>query len=640
MVTHIKSRRALHILSMLGIVVAMLLASCDPPPTPTPKVSDVSSPAPSIPMPTASDVSSPIPSTPTSVAQTIPSGTVKIEGQPRFLFGANYPWYNYGTDFGENAWGHNGISVKRNEVETDFDTLAGMGVRVVRWFVFADGRAAPEFAADGSVTGLDGQVYADLDAALEIAQEHNIRLILVLLDFQWLAQQKNEDGVLLGGHADSIEDSAKRQTFFQQALQPLLERYGQNPYILAWEIINEPEWAMDDPNIQTNQPLVRIPPEIMQSFVGEAAAFIHQHARQLVTVGSASRRWWDRWENMGLDLCQVHYYPWMEKDTPLNFPSSGLNTKLPCILGEFPTSVSGTETTFTLDQYYQTILKNGYAGAFPWSLRAEDQYSKLNESNSTVQAWAQDLADSIEIPAPVGWVAPPSIPTETPTPYPTKTPTLQPTHTPTLGALPTFSFASPTMSAPGGDPAMYGFELRDGEWVAQNYEDSQAVTAVSRVSSPVYLGKYALRLDVNLVAKDAHLSKGEAFVDVKTFEPLDHSVGPYDLQNGTITCWMYLPGEAYNVNYAPWIGFQVFAKDKKFRSEYGSWQRVHVTHVDQWLRVQLKPRRYVAPDGYMDKGFDPSVITLIGVKIGVDDYYARPGTSYQGPVYADSCSWK
>ena len=649
MVACTRPQKRLHPLVTLVILFSMLVGCTTPTPVVTPTEGEVSSPVPPTRTQSAQSPSStlveqtasPVPPTSTStrVAQTVSTGRVDIEGDPWFLFGANYPWHSYGNDFGENAWGHNGVSSARTEVEADFEAMSAMGVRVVRWFIFTDGRAAPEFAPNGSVSGLDDKVFADLDAALDIAQKYNIRLILVLLDFHWLAPQKNESGVLIGGHADTITETAKRETFHKNALLPLLQRYGKHPYILAWEIINEPEWAMDDPDIQTDQSLKRVPPEAMQGFVKEAADLIHKNTVQFVTVGSASRRWWNFWEDSGLDLCQVHYYPWMEKGSPLNFPSGDLDPNLPCILGEFPASAPESEATFTLDQYYQTILDNGYAGAFPWSLRANDQYSRLDEARSTVQDWASRLTGTIEIPTPVGWVTPTLPPTQTPVPSSTPSSTALPAATSTPQPAPAVSLASPTVFAPGADPAMYGFELRDHEWVHQTYKDSQAVTGVSRVSAPVYAGDHALQMVVNLMPFDPYISKGEAFVDVMAFEPLDGSVGPYDMQNSTITCWMYLPHEAYAGNHSPWIGFQVFAKDEEFRNEYGSWRRVHVTHVDQWLRVRLAPRRYPPPDGYMDPGFDPSTITIIGVKIGVDDYYAEPGSGYRGPVFVDSCSW-
>jgi|SRR5690349_18284243 len=231
-----------------------------------------------------------------------------------------------------------------------------------------------------------------------------------------------------------------------------------------------------------------------------------------------------------------------------------------------------------------------------------------------------------------GQVSSPVPPTSTPTPTPTPTPSPMPS--------PTLPPGSPTVPGPGGDPAMYGFELRDDEWVPQTYEDSQAVTAVSRVDFPVYKGRYALQLDLNLVPKDAHLSKGEAYVDMLAFPPRDNSVGPYNFSNSTITCRLYLPAQIYSANPAPWIGLQVFVKDANARSEYGSWRRFGAQDAETWLSITLRPRVFVAPNGHIDKGFNPSIITTLGVKIGVDDSYARQGVGYSGPIYIDACTWK
>ncbi|MEO0601085.1 MAG: hypothetical protein AAF211_06590, partial [Myxococcota bacterium] len=57
-----------------------------------------------------------------------------------FVVGANLPWLNYGHDFGR-AWGDRGVrsSESRVRLEDDFDAMTGADV--VRWFVYADGRA-------------------------------------------------------------------------------------------------------------------------------------------------------------------------------------------------------------------------------------------------------------------------------------------------------------------------------------------------------------------------------------------------------------------------------------------------------------------------------------------------------------------
>src|ERR1700679_246841 len=79
----------------------------------------------------------------------------------QFAIGVNYPWRNYGGDFGAQVWGtHDGVSTPAGtkEVDADFDHLSKMGLTVVRWFVFCDGRGGLTFGQDGGVTGLDQYV--------------------------------------------------------------------------------------------------------------------------------------------------------------------------------------------------------------------------------------------------------------------------------------------------------------------------------------------------------------------------------------------------------------------------------------------------------------------------------------------------
>src|SRR5437762_12433090 len=64
-----------------------------------------------------------------------------------FLAGVNYPWHKCGHDFGSTRWGHEGVSSRKSypEVEADFAYFEKHQVQVIRWFVFSDGRASPEF---------------------------------------------------------------------------------------------------------------------------------------------------------------------------------------------------------------------------------------------------------------------------------------------------------------------------------------------------------------------------------------------------------------------------------------------------------------------------------------------------------------
>ncbi len=309
-----------------------------------------------------------------------------------FLLGVNYPWLNYGHDFGTTAWGHDGISSDKSKgkIDSDFAFLKSNGVYVVRWFLFGDGRASPEFDADGNVVGLDKYFFPDLDAALAIAQKYDIYLILVLFDFHIADKAKTVDGVQVGGHSRLITDGDKRKSFLENSLKPLLDKYGQHSNIIAWEVINEPEGAMAIPGGQWVEESV--PTAAMQMFVREVADYVHAFSSHYVTVGSASRQWVNLWIGNKLDFYQFHYYDKMESQYPFDYPYASLSLDKPCIVGEFPTS----NTKWTMSQYLDTIWKNGYAGALTWSLRASDEASEFRSVASEFAVWSKAHENSVK----------------------------------------------------------------------------------------------------------------------------------------------------------------------------------------------------------------------------------------------------
>ncbi len=313
-----------------------------------------------------------------------------------FLLGVNYPWFNYGHDFGTTAWGHDGVSSASSseQVDADFAYLQSQGVRVVRWFLLGDCRAAPEFDGNGLVTGYDDYFYADLDAAVRIARQHDICLILVLLDFLVADGEQIVGGVQLGGRAEIITDADIRLSFLGNALRPLLERYGHDRTIIAWEVMNEPEGAMNVAGGGWVDDAVA--PDVMQSFVNDVVSYIHAHSLQHATVGSASRGQLGYWVDSNLDFYQYHYYDHMESQYPLDYPEASLGLDQPCILGEFPTS----NTTRTTTEYLQTIYDNGYAGAFAWSYRAGDPYSDFAGAAAQYLAWFEAHQQEVDIRVP------------------------------------------------------------------------------------------------------------------------------------------------------------------------------------------------------------------------------------------------
>lgn len=279
-----------------------------------------------------------------------------------FLLGANLPWIHYGIDFGANAWRPDGgvaLHEERGQLEAAFARLAASGVRYVRWFLLCDGRAGIEFSARGRPLAPDQWLFRDIDAALAAAQRHRIQVMFVLLDFLWCDAARVVRGVQMGGRAHILQDAGNRHALLDGVLRPLLERYGNDPSIFAWDIINEPEW------IKT------LATEEVAAFLRESVSLAHASARQPVTVGSAGTRWRDRYKGLGLDFYQVHWYDSLKHQPPIDTPVARLDFDRPVLLGEFPTRGSRRSPA----DIVRTARTAGYSGAFYWSVLAKDKCS-------------------------------------------------------------------------------------------------------------------------------------------------------------------------------------------------------------------------------------------------------------------------
>jgi hypothetical protein len=286
------------------------------------------------------------------------------------ISGINYPWTvfqgrpNYGCDFGRNRWhSHAGVTAHLGEVRADFDTMASAGIDVVRWFVFTDGRGGIEFAANGELSGLDPLFFDDMDAALEVASATNVRLCLVLLDFDWL-----DDPV----RRVALESRA----FHDRVLDPLLDRYGTSEVIHSYDVINEPDWKPEWPVTH------------LRAFAGEASRRIHERSRSLVTLGGGRVRGAREWDDAayGLDFVQIHSYPdvrYQDRDeTVFGRTAADFGLTKPLLIGEFPSNPRAhpdghLSPAYTLEDYLTLARDGGYLGAWPWSFKGVDAFGAV-----------------------------------------------------------------------------------------------------------------------------------------------------------------------------------------------------------------------------------------------------------------------
>lgn len=295
------------------------------------------------------------------------------------------PWASFGTDIGKHSdWG---ILYDSIYFENFFQECENFGVNYVRFWLHCDGRGSPEFDSKGFVTGLDSTFFLHLDDVFERAKNHKILIILCLWSHDILIDRRDVAGDFAGNHKDLIEDENKTDSYLENALIPMVKRYKNQCNLLAFEIINEPEWGIK--NILTNLDIEKVSKEKMQIFVGKIAASIHQHSNKMVTLGSASLKWnsnkkrnfWSDEELKNragelayLDFYSIHYFDWMDQtnDNPFRIDFDFWELDKPCLIGEFPAK-NGILNTYEM---IQNGFYNGWAGALAWSYAGRDGAGK------------------------------------------------------------------------------------------------------------------------------------------------------------------------------------------------------------------------------------------------------------------------
>jgi len=291
-----------------------------------------------------------------------------------FLKGVNLPWLCYGRDFGANAWSPDGGMAKpgrREELRRHLVELKKQGLDSIRWFLFCDGRSGIRFSPAGTPNGTDGRFFADIDAALETAAAAGMKIIFVLLDFLWFDKASQVNGVQIGGRSNTVTGAYKQRALRRRVIRPLLKRYGRSPTILAWDIVNEPEWATRGWGGGIIGPAVSF--LAMRRFIRRVSRLVHRHTGQLATVGSGNASGLPLVRGCGLDFYQAHWYDRWEDVAPLERPVPELGLDRPLLLGEFPTRNSARSP----EEIVAASRRSGYCGAMAWSLLAEDEFSEI-----------------------------------------------------------------------------------------------------------------------------------------------------------------------------------------------------------------------------------------------------------------------
>ncbi len=329
------------------------------------------------------------------------SGGIVWQCKQRFLYGVNYAWHHFGADFGGiQAWGQPGVSGHPDEILAELQDMRAHGARVIRWWIWPDFRSDAVMVDNGGyVTGIGGTALADFQKALELADQADVYLMPCLFSFDAFRPGQDMGGQWVPGITGMVTDADKQVTLLEQAVRPLLQAASQSPYhhrIFAWDVINEPEWAMWDQNPYGDPPydpigdLQPVSHAQMESFLAATIAEIRNHSDAPVTVGAAAFKWSQAWRELDLDFDQFHMYDWVDQYWPYEQPPTtyGLDQR-PVMMGEFYFSGVGGDDYTTV---VETWLQAGYAGALGW------QYNEASaEQLDAVQAFAEQHACEVEL---------------------------------------------------------------------------------------------------------------------------------------------------------------------------------------------------------------------------------------------------
>jgi len=296
---------------------------------------------------------------------------LSVAASRSFFLGVNYPWLNYGADFGRSPWGHTGVALgqKRETVAADFTRISSSGASIVRWFLLCDGRSGIRYE-NGIPVDADEFLFADVAAALDLSQSR-LRVCFSLFDFLWLqapdeTQQSADPSTTFPGRK-ALQFAGGREALLQRVLTPLFREFRSHPALFAWEIVNEPEWAI--PEFQRS-PRATLPFADARTFFEETAQAIHEEAGSvLATLGSARLQWFRAWSEIGLDMFQAHYYPQLERDQTLPEQLAGLKElPKPLWLGELPAN-DPSSSAYSIHAALTACREAGLAGAGIWRWR-------------------------------------------------------------------------------------------------------------------------------------------------------------------------------------------------------------------------------------------------------------------------------
>jgi hypothetical protein len=324
-----------------------------------------------------------------------------------FFNGINTAWQKQ-ADYSLDFLGRNFDPTWWN---TEFQRYNANKINLARVWIHGAGNYSPTTNGGGTVTGASAAFWSDMDALVAKSRDWKIYLMPTFWSFDMTKQSQTSK---YNEFRQIINDVNKTTYYINNFLIPFINRYKNEPYVMGYDICNEPEHMWRDADCGN------LPRNNVVRFISMCAAAINQNTVKPVTVGSMwiifnSDRYigWDPQarnnysnaqlqaqynnSNAYLDFYSPHWYQWQSSDGPFN-KSIGYwldNGDKPALIGETyggdvnantPNNSGGWN--ITMANYYKQSYWNGYAGVCGWKNPWEnDGYGSFNGVASGTNAF-------------------------------------------------------------------------------------------------------------------------------------------------------------------------------------------------------------------------------------------------------------
>lgn len=328
----------------------------------------------------------------------------KVNGNDIFFNGISGPW-QWRADCDINFMRRNFDWSYWNQ---EFQRYADNNINLVRIWLHGSGNFSPAINTNAYVDpyGSGDQFWQDMDALVALAETYEVYIMPTFWSFDMV---KEGMSTYYQRYRTLIQDDDRMGSYLDNFLIPFLNRYENNPWIMGYDLVNEPEHMWRDADCgHLNQYWV-------MRFFARCAAAVNQYSSKPVTIGSMwivynspnfgspdgdPQAGWNRYTDASmrsyfdspdayLDFYSPHWYQWQNTSGPYERTVQqwlGTNDK-PVIIGE---TYGGDlpQVYGSLTNYYIQSYLNGFDGVIGWKNACQnDGYGTWNGISPATNAF-------------------------------------------------------------------------------------------------------------------------------------------------------------------------------------------------------------------------------------------------------------